>query len=73
MTGLSPVNDKITKITERINEIEERQRIQEEASALDESKIDTLSNMVRSNTTRDSKDEEGGDLNMDDLFNSFGV
>jgi cell division GTPase FtsZ len=73
MTGLSPVNDKITKITERINEIEERQRIQEEASVLDESKIDTLSNMVRSNTTRDNKNEDGGDLNMDDLFNSFGV
>lgn len=73
MTGLSPVNDKITKITERINEIEERQRIQEEASALDTSKIDALSSMVRSNTTRDNKDEDGGEINMDALFSDFGV
>ena len=73
MTGLSPVNDKITKITERINEIEERQRIQEEASALDTSKIDALSSMVRSNTTRDNKDDEGGEMNMDALFSEFGV
>lgn len=73
MTGLSPVNDKITKITERINEIEERQRIQEEASALDTSKIDALSSMVRSNTTRDNKENEGGEINMDALFSDFGV
>lgn len=73
MTGLSPVNDKITKITERINEIEERQRIQEEASALDTSKIDALSSMVRSNTTRDNKEDEGGEINMDALFSDFGV
>lgn len=72
MTGLSPVNDKIVKVTERVNEIEERQRIQEEESALDNGKIGALSEMVRSNTTRDNK-KAAEEINLDDLFKSFGV
>jgi len=73
MTGLSPVNDKILKVTERIEEIEERQRIQEEESALDDQKIGVLGKMVRSNTTRDNKSGEVTEVNLEALFKDFGV
>ena len=72
MSGLSPVNDKIMKINERIEEIEERQRIQMESMALDSDKLGQLGTMIGRNDGR-VKDTEHTELNLGDIFGKFGM
>lgn len=69
MTGLSPVNDKITKINERVEEIEERQRVQMEEMTLDTEKIGKLGNMISTNDGR--KKEKPAELDLAEIFGRF--
>lgn len=69
MTGLSPVNDKITKINERVEEIEERQRVQMEEMTLDTEKIGKLGNMISTNDGR--KKEKPAELDLKEIFGRF--
>ena len=74
MSGLSAVNDKITKIGERVEEIEERQRIQEESSALDNEKLAELGSMITQNDGRKmAKDTRQASVDLEKIFGDFGV
>ena len=74
MSGLSAVNDKITKIGERVEEIEERQRIQEEQSALDNQKLTELGNMIIQNDGRKAtKETKQATVDLEKIFGDFGV
>ena len=46
MSGLSPINDKINIITDRIEEIEERQRIMESEDALSSVELSSLTDKI---------------------------
>ena len=72
MSGLSPVNDRISKISDRIEEIEEKQRIREEENAINTVSISNLSEKIASkDKTKNHKDVK--DVNLADIFNKFGV
>lgn len=68
MSGLSPVNDKINLISDRIEEIEERRRIQEEEDALKSVALDKLSDVIA-----DKEKEESEEVNLGNIFSKFGV
>ena len=51
MSGLSPINDKINLITDRIEEIEERQRIMESEDALSSVELSSLTDKIADKTT----------------------
>ena len=72
MSGLSPVNDKIVKINERIEEIEERQRIQMEDNALNAEKLGELSSMIGKNDGRNVSNTSE-EVDIKSLFGDFGV
>lgn len=72
MSGLSPVNDRISKISDRIEEIEEKQKIREEENAINTVNINNLSEKITSkDKSKAHKDVK--DLNIADIFNKFGV
>lgn len=69
MSGLTPVNDKINLISDRIEEIEERQKTMESDDALSSVQLDVLSNKIA-----DKKEEdEETQVNLKDIFSNFGI
>lgn len=67
MSGLTPISDKIAKISERIDEINEHQKIMEDALALDDIDMDELSNKIK-----DEKEEISEDpVQLNDIFDEF--
>lgn len=72
MSGLSAVNDRITKTSDRIEEIEERQKIREEENALNNLSVSNLSEKIMSkDKTKTHKDVQSVDLK--NIFDKFGV
>lgn len=69
MSGLSRVNDKINKISDRIADIEERQRIMNEENALKNVNMNELSEKISDKDTT-NKDT---DVDLKDIFADFGV
>lgn len=67
MSGLTPVNDKINLISDRIEEIEERQKVLESDDALSGVELGALSNKIA------DKQEESttSQVNVNDIFAKF--
>lgn len=70
LSGLSPVNDKIFKINDRIDEIQEKQKIAEEENALKAMDVDGLTDSVSKNDTTKTKQDE---IKLSDIFAQFGA
>lgn len=67
-TGLTPINDKINKIKDRIEEILERQKILEEESALSDVDLEGLSKSIED----DSMDDDGETrVDVESIFSKF--
>ena len=72
MSGLSVVNDRIAKTSDRIEEIEEKQRIREEENALNDVGLASLSDKIASkDKAKTHKDVQSIDLK--NIFDKFGV
>lgn len=69
MSGLTPVNDKINIISDRVDEINERQRIMEEDNALSQVNLNELSDKIGD---VDVKSEESK-VDLGNIFESFGI
>ena len=69
MAGLTSINDRINKVKERIDEIEESQKALKEDSALSDINIEEMN--AKRNYRKDTADNEKPDLNK--LFGSFGI
>ena len=69
MSGLTPVNDKINIISDRVDEINERQRIMEEDNALSQVNLNELSDKI------DDEEIKSEDVKVDlgNIFDSFGI
>lgn len=67
MSGLTPINDKIHKISDRVNEIENNQKKDDEDNALGEIDMDKLSGKVADNKSKSTDTE----INIKDIFNKF--
>lgn len=72
MSGLSAVNDRILKLTDRIDEIEEKQKIREEEAAIDASEIKGLSNQI-SSKDGEKESETKSSVDLESIFDEFGV
>jgi cell division GTPase FtsZ len=70
MSGLSPVNDKINLISDRIEEIEERQKILDSDDALSTVSLKSLSEKI---ADKAPDDDEENQVNLKDIFGSFGI
>ena len=68
MSGLSPVNDKINIISDRIDEIEEKQKVMEEESALSSVDIAGISNKVT-----DKSHEIDSQVDISSIFGKFDI
>lgn len=72
ITGLSPINDRINLIADRIEEIREAQKVDEEASALKDIEIDALKKHIGNDTVRgENKSNTKADLG--EIFSKFGI
>ena len=71
MSGMSQVNDRIQKISDRIEEIEQKQKIREEESQLDTLGINELSQKISSKDAKKTVDVEQVDLS--NIFSKFGI
>ena len=69
LSGLTPVNDKIHKISDRVDEIQEKQKALEEENALNEIELSKLSGTVASKDTKSSDDVSAVDLKS--IFDKF--
>ena len=72
MSGLSAVNDRILKLTDRIDEIEEKQKIREEEAAIDASEIKGLSDQ-NSSKDGEKESETKSSVDLESIFDEFGV
>jgi cell division GTPase FtsZ len=72
MSGLSAVNDRILKLTDRIDEIEEKQKIREEEAAIDASEIKGLSDQI-SSKDGEKESETKSSVDLESIFDEFGV
>ena len=70
-SGLSKPDDKISIISDRVNEIEEKQKIEEDENAIDTIDVARLVNTVASKDVK--KENEKQDVDLAALFNKFGV
>ena len=70
MSGLSPINDKINHISDRIEEIEERQKIMDSDDALSTVALKSLSEKI---ADKEPDDDEESQVNLKDIFGSFGI
>lgn len=71
MSGMSQVNDRIQKISDRIEEIEQKQKIREEESQLDTLGINELSKKISAKDAKKTVDVEQVDLS--NIFSKFGI
>ena len=69
LSGLTPVNDKIHKISDRVDEIQEKQKAHEEENALNEIELSKLSGTVASKDTKSSDNVSAVDLKS--IFDKF--
>jgi cell division GTPase FtsZ len=67
MSGLTPVNDKINLISDRIEEIEESQKVMESDDALSQVSLDTLSDKIADK----NHDVDETQVNVKDIFSKF--
>ena len=67
MSGLTPVNDKINLISDRIEEIESRQKTLETDDALSAVGLDALSSKISDN----SKPNDATTVDLKDIFGKF--
>ena len=67
MSGLTPVNDKINIISDRISEIEERQKVLEADDALSSVELDDLSKKIADN----KEDDEETEVDLKNIFAKF--
>ena len=67
MSGLTPVNDKINLISDRIEEIEESQKVMESDDALSQVSLDTLSDKIADK----NHDVDEAQVNVKDIFSKF--
>lgn len=70
LAGLTPINDKIHKISDRIDEIQERQKRMEEENALNEIDMDVLTGTIEK---QDVKRSTATEVDLADIFTKFGV
>ena len=70
MSGMSQVNDRITKTSDRIEEIEEKQRIREEENSLETIGINELTAKISGN---DKKVNTATQVDVASIFSKFGV
>ena len=68
LSGLTRVNDKINKITDRIAEIEDSQKVNDDDDALSEIDVNALSGMVSSNDLSKTKSET---VDIKGIFDKF--
>lgn len=71
MSGMSQVNDRIQKISDRIEEIEQKQKIREEESQLDTLGINELSQKISAKDAKKTLDTDKIDLA--NIFSKFGL
>ena len=71
MSGMSQVNDRIQKISDRIEEIEQKQKIREEESQLDTLGINELSQKISAKDAKKTVDVKQVDLS--NIFSKFGI
>lgn len=69
--GLSVINDRIAKISDRVEEINEKQKIREEENSLNDMGVNELSAKVSSKDK--VKKNTPKDVNIADIFSKFGV
>lgn len=69
MSGLTPVNDKINIISDRIEEIEERQKVIEAEDALSEVELGSLSSKIADKKEEDNETQ----VDLKDIFSNFGI
>ena len=69
--GLSVVNDRITKISDRIEEIEQKQKTREEENSLNELGVSELSQKVSSKDK--SKKPTASNVDIAGIFSKFGI
>lgn len=72
MTGLSPINDRISLISDRIEEIREAQTVEREASALKEIEIDDLKKQIGNDRLSNEKTTEDK-IDLNSIFSKFGI
>ena len=72
MSGLSPINDRIAKTSDRIDAIDEKQQIREEESAINSETVNALSKKISS---KDKVKPMGGASQVDlgSIFSKFGI
>lgn len=72
MAGLSPINDKIAKIKDRIDQIDESQQVREDESVLSDIDVAKLSSDI---TSKDAPKNESEDtsVNLKDIFGRFNL
>ena len=69
MSGLTPVNDKINLISDRVDEINERQKIMEEDNALSQVNLTELTDKIKDDDKKPNVDK----VDLGDIFSSFGI
>ena len=67
LAGLTPINDRIYKISDTVKEIEEKQRIMEEENALSSVDVGSLSDKVASS----EKNNDAKDVDISAIFSKF--
>lgn len=69
MSGLSAVNDKINIISDRIDDIEKKQKVLEESLALSGLNLNSMSDKI----TDKSNDDGEAKVDLKDIFNKFSI
>lgn len=70
LSGLTPVNDKIQKISDRIDEINEKQKVLEEENAMNNIDISELSGKI---SDKDNKQTDATQVDLQSIFNKFNI
>lgn len=71
-TGLSPVNDRINRFADRIEEIQNAQNIDADANALNEVEMDVLKKKL-DETDRTKKEPVSDTVDLNSIFNKYGA
>ena len=72
LSGLTPINDKIHKIDDRVKEIQEKEREMEE-NAMNEIAMADLSESVSKNDVKTNRPEGVTNIDLNDIFSKFGA
>lgn len=69
MSGLSPINDRINKIKDRIDEIEQKQKVYKEDNAISEIDVSDLSSKILG---KENVKKNIDEVDIKSIFNKFG-